>query len=103
GSGNMDAGGSVANGVDSSLYPVAVLIDELRHDDLQLRVNAIQHLGTIATALGPERTREELLPFLQDIIDDDDDVLVAMAEQLGRGVALVGGPAYCHTLMGPLE
>jgi len=90
-------------GVDSALYPVAVLIDELRHDELALRVNAIKHLSTIATALGPERTREELLPFLQEIIDDDDDVLIAMAESLGNGVALVGGSAYCHTLMGPLE
>jgi len=94
---------SVADGVDSSLYAVAVLIDELRHDDLQLRVNAIKQLRTIATALGPERTREELLPFLQEIIDDDDDVLIAMAEQLGNGVALVGGSAYCHHLIGPLE
>eukprot|EP00913_Durusdinium_trenchii_P003285 g3040.t1 len=94
---------SVAGGVDSSLYPVAVLIDELRHDELQLRVNAVKQLGTIATALGPERTREELLPFLQEIMDDDDDVLVAMAEQLGRGIDLVGGVAYCHALLGPLE
>jgi len=94
---------SIAGGVDSSLYPVAVLIDELRHDDLQLRVNAVKQLGTIATALGPERTRGELLPFLQEIIDDEDDVLVAMAEQLGRGVDLVGGVAYCHALLGPLE
>lgn len=94
---------SVASGVDTSLYPVAVLIDELRHDDLALRVNAVSQLGTIALALGAERTREELLPFLQEITDDDDDVLVAMAEQLGKGVDLVGGPSYCHTLIGPLE
>eukprot|EP00931_Biecheleriopsis_adriatica_P020739 TRINITY_DN1376_c0_g1_i3.p1 TRINITY_DN1376_c0_g1~~TRINITY_DN1376_c0_g1_i3.p1 ORF type:complete len:593 (+),score=143.07 TRINITY_DN1376_c0_g1_i3:103-1881(+) len=93
----------VAGGVDSDLYPVAVLIDELRHDDLQVRVSAMKKLGTIATALGPERTREELLLFLQEIIDDDDDVLIAMAEQLGQGIALVGGSQYCHTLMGPLE
>lgn len=92
-----------ASGVDASLYPVAVLIDELRHDDLQLRLNSIRHLGTIANALGPERTRDELLPFLQEIIDDDDEVLIALAEQLGNGVPWVGGPAYAHTLTGPLE
>jgi serine/threonine-protein phosphatase 2A regulatory subunit A len=95
--------GSAASGMDASLYPVAVLIDELRHDDLQLRLNSIRNLGTIATALGPQRTREELIPFLQDIIDDDDEVLISLAEQLGLGVPWVGGPAYAHTLTGPLE
>jgi serine/threonine-protein phosphatase 2A regulatory subunit A len=29
-----------------------------------LRLNAIHRLSTIALALGPERTREELIPFL---------------------------------------
>jgi len=93
----------VASGVDASLYPVAVLIDELRHDDMQLRLNAIKNLGTIAIALGQERTREELVPFLSEIIDDDDEVLIALAEQLRNGVPWVGGPACAHTLTGPLE
>jgi len=46
------------------LYPIAVLIDELKHDDVILRLNAIHRLHTIALALGAERTREELIPFL---------------------------------------
>ena len=45
------------------------------------------------------RTRDELLPFLQEVVDDDDDVsrlrckdrlaqvLVAVAEQLGCGAS----------------
>lgn len=91
-------------GIDTSLYPVAVLIDELRHDDLRLRLNSIKNLGTIATALGPERTREELIPFLQEIlIDDDDEVLVALAEQLGQSAQIVGGSAYVYTLINALE
>eukprot|EP00929_Paragymnodinium_shiwhaense_P013204 TRINITY_DN121068_c0_g1_i1.p1 TRINITY_DN121068_c0_g1~~TRINITY_DN121068_c0_g1_i1.p1 ORF type:complete len:590 (-),score=138.64 TRINITY_DN121068_c0_g1_i1:236-2005(-) len=97
----MDSG--VANDVDASLYPVAVLIDELRHDDLQLRINAMKNIGTIAVALGPERTREELLPFLQEIIDDDEEVLITLAEQVGNGVPWVGGAPYAHALIGPLE
>ena len=47
-----------------SLYPVAVLIDELKNEDIQLRLNSIRRLSTIALALGPDRTREELIPFL---------------------------------------
>lgn len=35
-----------------------------QHDDVLLRLNAIRRLSTIALALGPERTRDELIPFL---------------------------------------
>ena len=49
---------------NDELYPIAVLIDELKHDDVMLRLNAIHRLNTIALALGAERTRDELIPFL---------------------------------------
>eukprot|EP01052_Picozoa_sp_SAG31_P041837 SAG31_NODE_6457_length_2002_cov_0.821130_2_plen_59_part_00 len=41
---------------------------------VQLRLNSIRKLGTIADALGPARTRNELVPFLTESIDDDDEV-----------------------------
>ena len=50
--------------VEDALYPIAVLIDELKHEDLVLRLNAIKRLSTIALALGADRTRTELIPFL---------------------------------------
>lgn len=49
---------------EESLYPIAVLIDELRNEDVQLRLNSIRKLSIIALALGAERTRLELIPFL---------------------------------------
>lgn len=49
---------------EDSLYPIAVLIDELRNEEVQLRLNSIRKLSTIALALGPERTRKELIQFL---------------------------------------
>jgi hypothetical protein len=49
---------------DEDLYQVAILIDQLKHDDVQFRVNASSNLTRIAAALGAERTREELVPFL---------------------------------------
>lgn len=51
-----------------SLYPIAVLIDELRNDDLQIRLNSIRKLSTIALALGAERSRTELIPFLTGML-----------------------------------
>ncbi|KAK1769112.1 armadillo-type protein [Phialemonium atrogriseum] len=85
------------------LYPIAVLIDELKHDDVLLRLNAIHRLSTIALALGPERTREELIPFLDESVEDEDEVLVALSEELGGFIEYVGGPAWGHVLLSPLE
>lgn len=51
---------------------------------MQLRLNSIKKLSTIALALGEERTRTELIPFLTETIYDEDEVLLALAEQLGQ-------------------
>ena len=79
-------------------------MDELRSEDVQLRLNAIHRISTIALALGPDRARDELIPFLQDSVDDEDEVLLALAEELGRNFdEYIGGPDYGHLLLGPLE
>lgn len=49
----------------SPLYPIHLLMDELKSDDVVLRLSSIRRLSTIALALGPQRTRDELIPFLQ--------------------------------------
>ncbi|KAL2753624.1 hypothetical protein ACRALDRAFT_2029407 [Sodiomyces alcalophilus JCM 7366] len=89
--------------VSPELYPIAVLIDELKHDDVLLRLNAIHRLSTIALALGPDRTRDELIPFLDESVEDEDEVLVALSEELGNFVEYVGGPQWGHVLLSPLE
>ena len=79
-------------------------MDELRSEDVQLRLNAIHSIPTIALALGPDRARDELVPFLQDSVDDEDEVLLALAEELGRNFEeYIGGQQYAHVLLGPLE
>jgi serine/threonine-protein phosphatase 2A regulatory subunit A len=87
---------------DQDLYPIAVLIDELKHDDVAVRLAAIKRLSTIAMALGTERARDELIPFLEESIDDEDEVLVAIAEELGSFTEFVGGPSYAHLILNPL-
>ncbi len=66
-------------------------------------MNSIKKLSTIALALGEERTRTELIPFLTETIYDEDEVLLALAEQLGNFTSLVGGPEYAMHLIAPLE
>ncbi|CAH8638386.1 unnamed protein product [Dicrocoelium dendriticum] len=84
-------------------YPIAVLIEELRNEDVHLRLNSIRQLKTIALTLGPEKTRSQLIPFLSETVCDEDEVLFALAEQLGSLVPYVGGPEHADSLLPPLE
>jgi hypothetical protein len=44
-----------------------------------------------------------LLPFLTDGIDDEDEVLLALANSLGNMFEQVGGEDHAHNLLPPLE
>lgn len=75
----------------------------LRSDDVADRVAAAHRLESVASALGPARTRQELLPFLTESVDDDDEVLIAIATSLGSLIPKIGGPSEAHLLLPPLE
>ncbi|KNZ54919.1 uncharacterized protein VP01_2817g2 [Puccinia sorghi] len=88
----------------SGLHPLAVLIDELKSDDVSARLTSIHRLTTIALALGPQRTRDELIPFITEGMDDEDEVLLALAGELNAAfVEFLGGPEFAHLLLVPLE
>eukprot|EP00535_Pseudo-nitzschia_heimii_P006404 CAMPEP_0197189352 /NCGR_PEP_ID=MMETSP1423-20130617/19606_1 /TAXON_ID=476441 /ORGANISM="Pseudo-nitzschia heimii, Strain UNC1101" /LENGTH=680 /DNA_ID=CAMNT_0042641439 /DNA_START=259 /DNA_END=2301 /DNA_ORIENTATION=+ len=78
-------------------------IDMFRGDDVSARVAAANRLEAVASLLGEQRTREELLPFVTDGTDDEDEVLLALANSLGKLVPLVGGGSHAQTLLPPLE
>uniref|UniRef100_A0A2K5MQJ7 Uncharacterized protein n=1 Tax=Cercocebus atys TaxID=9531 RepID=A0A2K5MQJ7_CERAT len=82
--------GAAGGDGDDSLYPIAVLIDELCNEDVQLRLNSIKKLSTIALALGVERTRSELLPFLTDTIYDEDECGGESCPRSGAAAGLPG-------------
>ena len=68
------------------------------------RIMAIKSLGSISTALGQERTRNELLPYIMDIMDDEEEVLLALAGVLdGSFLDFIGGPLFSTHLFKPLE
>ena len=87
----------------ADLYQIALLIDQLKHEDTQQRINACKELVKVSQALGPERTRNELIPFLSESTDDEDGVLCVVAQKLGEMVDCVGGTEYIHVLLEPLE
>lgn len=64
----------------------------------------MHRLPTIALALGQERTRTELVPFLEEVTqEDEDEVLTVLAEQLGGFIPYIGGAEYANILISTLE
>lgn len=69
-----------------------------------MRVNAIRRIQTIALALGPNKTRTDLIPFLNSISqEDEDEVLTVLAEELGNLTEFIGGPNYVYLLLPTLD
>ena len=115
------------------MYPLTLLTEELKSDEVETRIKAMRRLRTVAQALGPERTRSDLLPFLRgkpvcgthhslfftrysvtndrkhvgltaaEATEDEDEVVVALAEELGGFVDLVGGAEHASILVEPFE
>lgn len=87
-----------------SLDPLRLLQEDLKDDDYEQAIASIKRLSTIALALGPSRTRNELIPFLVEYGENDiDEAQTAVAEQLGDFVDLVGGASHAGILLPLLE
>lgn len=44
-----------------------------------------------------------LLTAIAESVEDEDEVLTALSEELGKFVEYVGGPEHAHVLLSPLE
>jgi serine/threonine-protein phosphatase 2A regulatory subunit A len=99
------------------MVPACVTMLIVQSEDVSSRLNAIKKLSTIAVVLGPERTRDDLVPFLErmpvvlmvminnagETMEDEDEVLVALADELGNFDEYVGGGQFAHVLLAPLQ
>lgn len=89
---------------NGDIYPLTLLSEELKNDDTEIRIKSMRKIKIVAQALGCERTRLELLPFLKQCTDDEDEILVTLSSELGNNfVPLVGGPMHAACLLDPLE
>lgn len=85
---------------------IAIYIDELKSDDPSLKLIACGKIVMIAEVLEAGRTREELVPYLTEIIeeyDNEDDFLIKLADQIVQLKDMVGGQQHVHLLLTPLE
>ena len=79
------------------------LIDELKAEDHNTRLHAINSLHIIAVAIGEEKTRTELIPYMNDLLDDEnEEVLLAIATKLDELSKYIGGSVYITCLIPPL-
>lgn len=84
--------------------PVNLLIDELKSDDIRKRINSVKNLNLIASTIGPERARNELVPFLQELLDDEDEVLAELVDSLANSFTeYLGGAQHGVQLVPLLE
>lgn len=85
---------------------IAIYIDELKSDDPNLKLNAVTKILSIAKILGASRTRDELIPYLTEIIeecDNEDEFLINLAEQIVQLKNFVGNEDDISLLLTPLE
>lgn len=62
---------------------IALLIDDLSSEDPNAKLHSIQRLKQIGQLLGPDRTAEELVPMLTELIDKIDcnpELMMNLAE-----------------------
>lgn len=79
-------------------------VEKIMEGIATLELDSFLQLTSLAQYLGPVRTREELIPRLNQIQDDDPSyLLVILAHCLGNFIPLVGGIDYGYVLLIPLE
>jgi serine/threonine-protein phosphatase 2A regulatory subunit A len=62
-----------------------LLKEEMETEEIHLKVNVIHRLKTVILAIGPDDTMKKLYPYLETLIErEDDEVLFAIAEELGK-------------------
>ena len=85
---------------------IALLIDDLSSEDPNAKLHSIQRLKQIAALLGPDRTAQELVPMLTELIDKIDcnpELMMNLAEQLGNLPEILKTSANLAVLLDPLE
>ena len=81
------------------------LLEDLQSPDNKTKINAIHNLTNISLALGCEATRKELLPYLKNCInnEEEDEILIELAKILSNFLTCIGGIKYINELLNIFE
>ena len=76
---------------------------ESSHSDVPIRTEAMSRVVIIAAVIGPDATRDQLIPYLTSRVTDLDQVTLALSLKVGELVPYVGGPEHALSLIPLLE
>ena len=63
---------------------------EMLNEEVHVKVNAVHRLKTVILSIGPDESVAQLVPYIDTLIkDEDDEVLFAIAEELGKCYSLM--------------
>lgn len=92
--------------MENEIDPEAILNlfkEDIKTDSIHERLFTAGNMWLVAAALGPDYTRNELIPFLSQDNHFDGEVKAIIAEQLGNFVKYVGGAQNASILLAPLK
>ena len=81
------------------------LLEDLQSQETKVKINAIHNLKGISLALGEEATKKELLPYLKNCVnnEEEDEVLIELAKILSNFLDCIGGKQNIKDLLGLFE
>ena len=81
------------------------LLEDLQSQDTKVKINAIRNLRGISLALGCDATKKELLPYLKNCVnnEEEDEVLIELAKILSNFLDCIGGKQSIKDLLGLFE
>lgn len=68
--------------MSADLNKIIDYLEDLKSDEIKKRHAAVNQLGAIAKLFGPDRTRQQILPFIREYEDDDEEILLELCSQL---------------------
>ena len=69
---------------------LTLLKQEMLNEEVHLKVNAVHRLKTVILSIGQADTKSQLIPYLDELIKvEDDEVLFAIAEEIGKVYMLI--------------
>ena len=90
--------------MSADIDPIRLFQEELLDDDYEVMIRTVDRLTSVAIAVGPARTRSELIPVIANLLKNDcDEAHTSIARQLADWTELVGGLPHIQVLLELLE
>ena len=76
---------------------------EMENEEIHVKVNAIHRLKTVILSIGQDDTKNQLIPYLNELVKiEDDKVLFAIAKEIGKVFNLLDDKTLFLDLLGNL-